>query len=288
MCELLGVSSSDPVRVTYSLHAFAEHGGLIHPNKSGWGIAYHEGKDALLIKEAEPASDSPWVRFIETQPLTSTCVIAHVRYASVGALSFSNTHPFIRELGGRAHFFAHNGSLKGIWTEMPLQSDEFRPIGETDSEYAFCVLLERLAVLWRGSSEKPPLSERLAIIAEAASAFRALGSANFLYSDGDVLFAHSHKRRWDEGGGSFSEPRAPGLSLSTGRNLSVKGLKVAAPHEKASVLYLASVPLTSEGWTPVPEGTVLALKGGAEIARIDAHGQRTTARATDRARPLSE
>jgi glutamine amidotransferase len=69
MCELLGISSSVPVRVTYSLHAFAEHGGLIHPNKSGWGIAYHEGKDALLIKEPEPAADSPWVRFIESQPL---------------------------------------------------------------------------------------------------------------------------------------------------------------------------------------------------------------------------
>ena len=89
MCELFGVSSSAPVQVKYSLHAFAEHGGLIHPNKSGWGIAYHEGKDALLIKEPEPASDSPWVRFIETQPLTSTCIVAHVRYATAGAPAFA-------------------------------------------------------------------------------------------------------------------------------------------------------------------------------------------------------
>ena len=54
VCELFGVSSSKPVQVKYSLHAFAEHGGLIHPDKSGWGIAYHEGKDALLLKEPEP------------------------------------------------------------------------------------------------------------------------------------------------------------------------------------------------------------------------------------------
>ena len=60
MCELFGVSSSTPVQVTYSLHAFAEDGGLIHPKKSRWGIAYHEGKKALFIKEPEPASDSPW------------------------------------------------------------------------------------------------------------------------------------------------------------------------------------------------------------------------------------
>jgi hypothetical protein len=56
VCELFGVVSSKPVQLRYSLHAFAEHGGLIHPNKSGWGIAYHEGKDALLVKEPDPDS----------------------------------------------------------------------------------------------------------------------------------------------------------------------------------------------------------------------------------------
>jgi len=270
MCELLGVSSSVPVKVTYSLHAFAEHGGLIHPNKSGWGIAYHEGKDALLIKEPEPASDSPWVRFIETQPLTSTCVIAHVRYATAGAPNFANTHPFIRELGGQMHFFAHNGGLEGIWNKIPLRTDDFRPVGETDSEYAFCVVLERLAPLWRRANGSPSLPDRLAIVAETAQAFRGLGSANFLYSDGDVLFAHAHKRCWDEGGGRFSEAHPPGLSIATRRDLSVKGLKVEAPDDDNNVLYVASVPLTAKGWTAVPEGTVLALRQGTEIARVGA------------------
>ncbi len=268
MCELFGVSSSLPVQVTYSLHAFAEHGGLIHPNKSGWGIAYHEGRDALLIKEPEPASDSPWVRFIETQPLTSTCVIAHVRYATAGAPSFANTHPFMRELGGHMHFFAHNGGLDGIWDRMPLSMDGYRPVGETDSEHAFCLLLERLAPAWRRADSPPPLADRLAIVAEMAEAFRKLGAANFLYSDGDVLFAHAHKRHWDEGGGRFSPARPPGLCIATRRDLSVKGLRVEAPHDHASVLYVASVPLTSEGWAPVPEGTVLALQEGSEVARI--------------------
>ncbi len=268
MCELFGVSSSLPVQVTYSLHAFAEHGGLIHPNKSGWGIAYHEGRDALLIKEPEPASDSPWVHFIETQPLTSTCVIAHVRYATAGAPSFANTHPFMRELGGHMHLFAHNGGLDRIWNWMPFSTDAYRPVGETDLEYAFCLLLERLARLWRRDNSPPPLADRLAIVAEMAEAFRKLGAANFLYSDGDVLFVHAHKRHWDEGGGRFSPARPPGLSIATRCDLSVKGLKVEAPPDHASVLYVASVPLTAEGWTSLPEGTVLALRKGSEVGRV--------------------
>ena len=40
MCELFGLSSSAPVGMTYALHEFATHGGLVHRNKSGWGIAY--------------------------------------------------------------------------------------------------------------------------------------------------------------------------------------------------------------------------------------------------------
>jgi glutamine amidotransferase len=267
MCELFGLSSSAPLEVRYSLHAFAEHGGLLHPNKSGWGIVCHEGNDARLIKQPVPASDSPVVRFVESRPLESACFVAHVRYATAGAPSYANTHPFLRELGGRAHFFAHNGGFPDIWTRLPLDRSGFRPVGETDSEHAFCVLLNRLAPLWRGSDTPPPVADRLAIVAETAAALRQLGAANFLYSDGDVLFAHADKRSWDEGNGQFSAPRAPGLSVATRGDLITKGLHATAPQDGTTALYLASVPLTEEGWTPLPEGTVLALRDGAELAR---------------------
>ena len=268
MCELFAGSSSVPIEVKYSLHAFAEHGGLVHPNKSGWGIAYREGRDALLIKEPEPASESPWVRFIESQPLTRTCVIAHVRYATAGAPDFANTHPFMRELGGRMHLSAHNGGFDGIWDKKTLRSGVYHPTGETDSEFAFCLLLERLAPLWRETQEPPPLADRMAIVAEVARDLATMGSANFLYSDGDVLFAHADKRHWDEGGGSFSEARPPGLSLARQNDLSVKGLHVEAPDPETTAVFLASVPLTGDGWEPLAEGTVLALRDGEEVSRV--------------------
>jgi glutamine amidotransferase len=95
----------------------------------------------------------------------------------------------------------------------------------------------------------------------------ALGAANVLYSDGDVLFLHAHRRRWDEGGGRFSEPRAPGLSIATLDDLLVPGLHVEAPHDETEIAFVASVPLTEEGWQPLPEGTVAALQGGRLVAR---------------------
>lgn len=267
MCELFGISSSKPVHVKYSLHAFAEHGGLIHPNKSGWGIAYHQGRDALVIREPEPASDSSVVRFIEAAPIATTCAIAHVRYATAGAPALANTHPFMRELGGQVHVFAHNGSMADIRDKVSLRTDRFRPIGETDSEYAFCILLERLAPLWLETGGRPGLQDRLDIFAETSSELAKLGTANFLYSDGDVLFLHAHRRSWDEGGGTFSAPRPPGLSVSTLEELLVKGLHVQAPKNQTRIAFIASVPLTEEGWEQLPEGTVLALQAGRVAAR---------------------
>ena len=270
MCELFGLSSSAPVGMTYALHEFATHGGLVHKNKSGWGIAYRQDRDAILIKEPSPASDSVWVRFIESHPISTGTAIAHVRYATAGEPSYENTHPFTRELGGRSHVFAHNGSLGSIWQQLPLPAGGFQPIGETDSEYAFCVLLERLRPLWREPGHLPALDDRLTLIAETAALLRELGAANFLYSDGEILIAHAHKRAWEEEGG-FSDPRPPGLSTLalTGADLSARGLNVDSAGADIAMTAIASVPITDDGWEPLPEGTIVALCQGREVARVN-------------------
>ncbi len=267
MCELFGVSTSIPVRIFCSLEEFSDHGGGSHANRSGWGIAYYDDKDVLLVREALPAAGSPWIKFLETHGLRSHCTIAHVRYASIGAPTLVNTHPFRRELGGRMHVFAHNGSLPDIDKRLPFEGIEFRPVGETDSEHAFCLLLQRLAALWHSAgSEVPTLSDRLEVIGRTAQDLRALGSANFLYSDGDVLFAHGHRRRFEQNG-VFGPARPPGLCLGDTREV-VQGLDIRWPVAETKGVMVASVPLTDTGWEPLPEGTILAMRDGQIVERI--------------------
>lgn len=271
MCELFSMSSRHPSTVNYSLHEFAKHGGLTYSNKSGWGIAYFQDRDALLIREAEPASDSPWVDFIAGQNLKSVCVIAHVRLASVGAPTLHNTHPFRRALGRRFHVFAHNGTLHNIHDKYDGEALDDRPVGETDSELAFCVLLQRLRPHWRDGEEGPTVETRFAIFAEFAAEMLKLGAANFIYSDGDVLFVHAHRRVHEEGG-VFSDPRPPGLSMrdcaagEPRRDWACKGLKIDFPDPRA--ILFASVPLDDEGWEALPEGTALAVRHGRELGRV--------------------
>lgn len=272
MCELFAMSSDGPSTVKYSLEEFSKHGGLTRENKDGWGIAYYEEGDIRLIKEAAPAASSPWVDFIAHQNLASDTVIAHVRMASRGQPTLENTHPFERELGGRRHVFAHNGTMKNIGSAMPLTGDRFRPVGETDSEHAFCILLDRLHDLWwSGNAGVPAWQDRMEIITRFATDVRRLGQANFLYSDSDVLFVHSQKRRYQLPDGNLTEARPPGLNVLTKgptvgtQDLTASGLDVSVAGAQA--MLFASVPLTNDLWVPLPEGAVLAVKNGRELAR---------------------
>ena len=270
MCELFAMSCSQPATVNYSLKEFALHGGSKYKNNSGWGIAFFDDKDALTIKEAEPASDSAWVDFIAKEGLTSDCVIAHVRLATIGEPRLENTHPFRRALGRRTHVFAHNGTLKGIHERYPVAERNQMPIGETDSELAFCVLLDRMRDLWGDGSQTPDVNDRLACFAEFANEMKELGSANFLYADGDALFVHSHRRIYEENGG-FSEARAPGLSMRNcvacqqGPEWEVDGCHISIGKQK-SILF-ASVPLDEIGWEALPEGAAIAVQNGVEVGR---------------------
>ncbi len=266
MCELFCLSSQLPTRTTFSLHTFASHGAAGGTAVDGWGIAFYAGADIRLYKEPEPAGDSAWLKFVEGRRLASRLLLSHIRHATAGAISFANTQPFVRELGGRRHVFAHNGQLGGIANCHDAAPLRFHPVGDTDSELAFCLLLERLAPLWRGATV-PALADRLDIVARFAAEMRELGPANFLYGDGDALFAHGHRRMQAD-----RTIAPPGLWLLQREctvdtdGLPHSGVTVETGGEAQKIVLLASVPLSSEGWRPLAEGEVIVVKDGRIVA----------------------
>ena len=110
------------------------------------------------------------------------------------------------------------------------------------------------------------------ILAEVGKELRSYGTANFLYSDNDFLFVHADKRRYDDGG-VVSEPRWPGLQLFEDRSGQAKRFSAAGVDIGSSdgpMTMVASLPLfDEEQWEPIPEGTVLALRDGEIVARVE-------------------
>jgi len=263
MCELFAMSSRHPANVRFSLEEFSRHGGLAGPHKDGWGIAWYEGADVRLVKEPSAASDSACLGFIQDHPFRSTMVVGHIRRATQGRLTLANTQPFTRELGGQVHVFAHNGDLDSVNLRNSFHLGAYHPVGETDSEYAFCALLERLSRHWREPKQAPPVAVRLALVSEFAAGLRTLGPANFLYADGDALFVHGHKRTHADG------IRPPGLHLlcrtcagETGAFVT-EGLAIGPAAAAQEVVIAASVPLTAgESWRALADGEIVAVRDG--------------------------
>ncbi len=273
MCELFGMSSRLPAIVNFSIEEFSHHGGLTGPHADGWGIAFYDDGDVRLIREPEAAAESEWLSFVKNHQIHSTTVISHIRKATMGPRCLKNTQPFCRELGVRKHIFAHNGDLFGV---ERLAFGSCRPVGDTDSERAFCHLLHRLEPLWLHGRQLPSIDERAEVVADFAASLREFGSANFLYSDSELLFAHGHRRK-----GPDDISRPPGLYRLCRRcvaghdELDAAGLRVTFSQQEVALV--ASVPLTEENWLPLEEGEVIVVSQG-EIVACQSRGKRNEKR----------
>lgn len=261
MCELLAISASAPVDVKLSLSGLAAHGGPSgHPD--GWGIAFADGKDTHVWREPHAAAQSPWVDCLQHIPIHSRLVIAHIRRATQGKTSLANTQPFVRELWGRTHTFAHNGDLGTHLVAGRSPFQRFHPIGETDSEAAFCEFLDDIA------SSDGCAEVVLARFIEMVRHLRELGPANILYASDERLLVHADRRKQTSGA---IEP--PGLWLlerscePDSRARESAALSVSGNALK--VVLVASVPLTSEPWRPLARGTVLIIEG-ATVVEVEA------------------
>jgi predicted glutamine amidotransferase len=267
MCELFAFSGEHPALLRYSLHEFAARGGDGR-NADGWGVAQYIDGDVRLVKEASQARDSACMRFIESHPLRSDTVISHIRHATQGQPGVRNSQPFVRELGGRMHVFAHNGDLDRVGLAAMFRGECFRPVGDTDSELAFCILMERMAEDWMHGRQVPPAERRQAVVVAFASDLRRLGPANFLYADGELLFAHGHKRMHPGEG-----IRPPGLHwlcrhcMHTPDDFTARGLSIESAASYGAQTLVASVPLTrSDAWRALDEGEIIVVRQGQVMA----------------------
>jgi glutamine amidotransferase len=190
MCQLFALESNAPTSATFSLSGFAARGGHTAGHVDGWGVAFHEASGCRVFVDAGRASESPLAEFLCRHPIRAQLIVAHIRKATQGPVGLVNCHPFRREWWGRSWTFCHNGDLKGF---HPRLDGPFVPVGQTDSERAFCWLLQQLRrVLGDGAAPRWP---RVApLLAELAAELSRHGRCNFLLCDGEALYAHATDR----------------------------------------------------------------------------------------------
>jgi predicted glutamine amidotransferase len=185
MCQLLGLNANTPTDLVFSFTGFA-HRAVQH--KDGFGIAFFEGAGVRLFVDHQSATASPVAEMIRRYPIRSRHIVTHIRQATQGRVALENTHPFMRELWGRYWVFAHNGNLVNF---HPKLHANFHPVGDTDSEHAFCWLLQELA---KNHARMPSIPDLTQTLAELTPQIARHGTFNFLLSQGEALWAHCSTR----------------------------------------------------------------------------------------------
>ncbi|KIS28633.1 glutamine amidotransferase [Arthrobacter sp. SPG23] len=141
MCRLFGLhAGSRPVRATFWLldapDSLADQSRR-EPDGAGIGTFDADGRPRVAKQPLAAWEDHAFAR--EARDLKSTTFLAHVRYASTGAHTMVNTHPF--EQDGR--LFAHNGAF-GDLAKLDQRLGELGVadlvLGQTDSERLFALI----------------------------------------------------------------------------------------------------------------------------------------------------
>jgi len=254
MCQLLGLNCATPTDASFSFTGFCQRGGATDHHADGWGIAFFEGRGLRLFVDHECAAESRMAAFLRSYPLKSRNIVAHVRKATVGAVSLENTHPFTRELWGRHWVFAHNGDLKDY---RPKLHSHFQPVGHTDSERAFCWLMQELS---KSHASLPTVQELTLTLQELVPQVRRFGTFNFLLSHGEALWAHCSTRLHYL---VRQHPFAQATLMD--QDWTVNFAEVNQPGDRAAVI--VTTPLTSnETWTAFAPGELKVFVDGLPLA----------------------
>ncbi len=254
MCELLGMNCNVPTDIRFSFSGLLQRGGRTGDHSDGWGIAFYEERGCRCFHDPLASTESELANLVRTHSVKSLNVICHIRKATNGRVCLANTHPFMRELWGRSWAFAHNGRLRGI-KSRPLNF--YQPIGTTDSEHAFCWMLDNI----RERFASPPKTriqfrELQDYIGELAGDIGTLGVFNMMLCDSDRLYCYCSTKL------SWLTRRAPfGEASLVDTELTVDFAKETTPFDIVTVI--ATHPLThGEPWQAMERGSFAAFHDG--------------------------
>jgi glutamine amidotransferase len=252
MCQLFALDSNTPTAATFSLTGFSARGGATGEHVDGWGVAFHEATGCRVFVDAGRASDSALADFLCRHPIRAQRIVAHIRKATQGAVAVANCHPFLREWRGRSWTFSHNGDLKDF---HPALDGSFQPTGATDSERAFCWLMQQLSGRF-GTSRPLDWPAVAPVLAELAAEIARHGAFNFLLCDGHALYAHASTRlHWLQRRHPFGRVRL------VDRDVEIDLAQANGPNDR--MVLVATEPLThGEAWVSFAEGELRVFAGG--------------------------
>jgi predicted glutamine amidotransferase len=260
MCRLFAMSGGrEPVHATFwLLEAPDSLSEQSHREPDGTGLGHFDpdGHPVVSKRAIEAYADREFAR--EAREVTSRTFVAHVRYASTGALAERNTHPF--EQDGR--LFAHNGVVEGLDRLEAELGDAMGLVhGETDSERFF-------ALITRDTQRTGDVGEGIASAARWVAEHLPLFAINLVLISPSELWALRYPDTHDllvlerDAGGAGGDRR---LEHSSPRGrIRVHSADLA---DQRAVVVATERMDDDPGWSPLASGELLHVDAELRVTR---------------------
>ena len=227
MCELFGVTANRKIKINDLLSRFFEH-SVEHRN--GWGLAFLDHDSVSIEKEPIRASDSLYLKNRLTGRIETSRCMAHIRKATMGDVSFSNTHPFSkRDESGRTWVLVHNGT---IFDSPVLSAYQYSQEGSTDSERILLYIVDQMNKHYIRELNSFDVNERIKLVDNIIRKIVPGNKLNIMLYDGDYFYVHKNE----------------------------EGTLYKSEHS-GSVIF-STHPLQDKGWEEVPQNRLMVYKDG--------------------------
>jgi predicted glutamine amidotransferase len=250
MCRLFGMSGgANRVNATFWLleapDSLAQQSRR-EPDGTGVGCFDAAGRPQVFKQPLAAYADEQFAR--EARELCSETFVAHIRYASTGAIAPQNTHPF--EQAGR--LFAHNGVIEGLADLEHELGDQMALVGgETDSERFF-------ALITREIERAGDVGEGIASATRWVAEHLPLFALNFVLITGEDVWA----LRYPDVHDLYVLQRGPG-GPSGARHLEHASARGSVRVRSGDLAHLPAVVIATErmdedpGWRALEPGELL-------------------------------
>jgi glutamine amidotransferase len=225
------------------------------PDGTGLGYFAADGRPRVEKRPTAAFEDRAFAR--ESRTVRSQTFVAHIRYASTGGLTASNTHPFEQ----RGRLLAHNGVIENL-AKLETELASYRSLvrGDTDSERFFALVTKK--------TDEHDGDVTAGLIAAAAWVADELPlfALNVVLITAQELWA----LRYPETHALCVLERGAGASLEhagASGTVHVRSSDLAA----APAVVIASEPMDEDpGWRPLASGELIHVDGALRVSSTTA------------------
>lgn len=240
MHDILGVSSRHKSYTDLEFNYLKQLGVERFPEGNIWGVSIYANHYMRSFSDLRPAQSSLLLRSLLEMRLKAGLLMGSLSKPRYGKeVDFSALTLFSRECNGRTWSFVQQGRVGNV---TDLHFSRFHPTGLNDAEKIFCRLMDGISNIYAGSGTSISLDDSSYVdqLAEEISILNHCGELNFILSDGESMYVHSHSRLFLR---SFEEQ-----------------------------VWVASCAGSSE-WVALKPNTLLAFRHGQQIAQTQTRGR---------------